>query len=374
MYSNPSNLRILLVTARYFPFIGGIETHTYEVARRLAHKGAEITVLTSDPSGQLLPYEVHQGIQIRRVKAWPAHKDYYFAPGIGHVIGEKQWDIIHSQGCHTFVPPFAMLAAQQTGIPYVITFHTGGHSSRFRNSIRGLQWTVLQPLLIRAARWVGVSQYEADYFRNRLHLPRERLSVIPNGSDLPQIAEPVNIEPGLIISAGRLEKFKGHQRVIAALPKVREQIPNAHLLILGSGPYEAALRQQSESLGVSDYVEIKAIPPGEREAMAATLAQAALVVLLSEAESHPVAVMEALLLGRPVLVADTSGLSELAQRQLVQAIPLESSVVETAAAIVQNLRQPFQRREVKIPTWDDCADQLLALYQSVVDERSMCLI
>lgn len=369
-----SSLRLLLVTARYFPYMGGIETHTYEVARRLARRQVEVTVLTSDPSGQLAPYEEVEGIQIRRVKAWPADRDYYFAPGIRRVIREKQWDVIHSQGCHTFVPPFAMWGAQEMGLPYVVTFHTGGHSSRLRNSIRGLQWTLLQPLLTRASRWVGVSEYEANYFKNRLHLPTNRLSVIPNGSDLPRLSHPVSVEPGLIISPGRLEEFKGHQRVIAALPQIIAQVPNAHLLILGSGPYERDLRQLVEQLELGDRVEIRSIPPSQREVMAATLARATLVVLLSEAESHPVAVMEALLLGRPVLAADTTGLHELGERGLVQTLPLESSGDETAQAIANGLRQPFQPKAVRLPSWDDCANQLLELYQSVVDERALCLI
>jgi glycosyltransferase involved in cell wall biosynthesis len=372
MVNDSQQLRLLLVTARYFPYIGGIETHTHEVARRLAKNNVDVTVLTSDPSGKLPTSERREGVNIRRVKAWPADKDYYFAPGVSKVIAEGKWDVIHSQGCHTFVPPLAMLAARRAKIPYVVTFHTGGHSSRLRNMIRGLQWTIIEPLLVRAERWIGVSQYEANYFGNRLRLPDDRLVVIPNGSDLPELAEPVAVQPGLIISVGRLEKFKGHQRVIAALPKVREQCPNARLLILGSGPYEAELRLQVEQLGISDYVEIRSIPPSERQRMAATLAQASLVVLLSEAESHPVAVMEALLLKRPVLVADTSGLSELAQRKLVKAIPLDASAEEAANAMVEQLKTPFVQREVRLPTWDDCADRLHSLYQTVADERALC--
>ncbi len=371
MLINSSNLRLLLVTARYAPYIGGIETHTREVGRRLAHNGVDVTVLTSDPSGRLPAREKRDGIQIRRVKAWPSDKDYYFAPGVSEIIANGQWDVIHSQGCHTFVPPLAMLAARRANIPYVVTFHTGGHSSAWRNRIRGLQWTVLHPLLVGAKRWIGVSQYEANYFRNRLNLPDDRLVVIPNGSDLPELAEPVEVQPGLIISVGRLERFKGHQRVIAALPKVREQYPDARLLILGSGPYEAALRELTSDLGLSDHVEIRAIPPGERRQMAATLAQASLVVLLSEAESHPVAVMEALLLGRPVLVANTSGLHELAERQLVRAIPLESSPAEAATAIVEELQHPFVRSDLILPTWDDCAANLLTVYEDVANERAL---
>jgi hypothetical protein len=89
-------------------------------------------------------------------------------------------------------------------------------------------------------------------------------------------------------------------------------------------------------------------------------------VLLSEAESHPVAVMEALLLERPVLVADTSGLSELAQRGLARAVPLDCPPAETAQAMLEQLHQPRAPGPMRLPTWDDCAQSLLDLYRSVV--------
>jgi len=54
--------------------------------------------------------------------------------------------------------------------------------------------------------------------------------------------------------------------------------------------------------------------------MASVLSTADLVVLLSEYEAHPVAVMEALALGRRVLTSDTSGFAELAQKGLTQTV------------------------------------------------------
>ena len=68
--------------------------------------------------------------------------------------------------------------------------------------------------------------------------------------------------------------------------------------------------------------------------MARELSKAALVVLFSEFETHPLAVLEAISLGRPVLVADTSGLGELAQKGLARAIPLESTSDQIADAVV----------------------------------------
>ena len=104
--------RLLLVSARYFPYTGGVETHVYEVAHRLVRAGVAVTVLTTDPSGHLPASEQVAGVQIRRVRAWPANKDYYFAPGIYHTIVGGSWDVIHCQGYHTLVAPLAMLAAQ----------------------------------------------------------------------------------------------------------------------------------------------------------------------------------------------------------------------------------------------------------------------
>ena len=42
-------MRILFVASRAYPYIGGLETYVYEVSRRLAAAGVDITVLSTDP-------------------------------------------------------------------------------------------------------------------------------------------------------------------------------------------------------------------------------------------------------------------------------------------------------------------------------------
>jgi glycosyltransferase involved in cell wall biosynthesis len=76
--------------------------------------------------------------------------------------------------------------------------------------------------------------------------------------------------------------------------------------------------------------------------------------------------MEALALGRPVLVADTTALRELANRGLARATPLGCTPVETAQAIVGQLQNPLIPSDVTLPTWESCYEQLLTLYHSVV--------
>lgn len=361
-------LRLLFVTPRYFPYVGGVQNHVYQVGRRLAGSGVDVTVLTTNPDSELPAEENVEGVQIRRVPAWPANHDYYFAPEVYRIITDEEWDIVHVQSYHTLVAPIAMLAAWRTGIPYVVTFHGGGHSSRLRNSLRGIHRLLLQPFLVRANRLVATAKFEVRFFSKQLRLPGEKFIFIPNGGDLLSVmdAGPVQIDESLIISIGRLERYKGHHRVIAALPQLLIQRPDMRLWIAGTGPYESNLRNLADKLGVAHRVEIRAVPAAERETMARELSRAAVVVLLSEYETHPMAILEALALGRPVLVADTSGLSELAQRGLARAIPLESTPAEVAAAILEKLCQIHIPPRLDLPTWDDCATELLSLYRNVI--------
>jgi glycosyltransferase involved in cell wall biosynthesis len=366
--------KVLYVTPRYFPFIGGVENHVYQVASRLARLGVGVTVLTTDPSGQLPIRENIDGINIRRVRAWPAKQDYYFAPDIYRIITQECWDIVHVQSYHTLVAPLAMFASLRADVPYIVTFHGGGHSSRLRHSLRGLQQWLLRPLLIRAARLVAIAQFEIPLLSKRLRLSQKQFAFIPNGADLPNIPreEREPVDENLIVSIGRLERYKGHHRVIAALPNILAQRPDVRLWIAGEGSYESKLWELAHKLGVAHRVDIRAVPATERDRMARELSKAGLVILLSEYETHPIAALEALALGRPVLVADTSGLSELAQHGMAQAIPLKSKPTHIADAVIKSLNQPIKVTQLDIPTWDDCCVGLLALYSDVTG-RAICV-
>lgn len=376
MHRDPAGavpLRLLFVTPRYLPFMGGVQNHVYQVSTRLAQAGVDVTVLTTNPGGQLPAEEKLEGVNIRRARAWPANRDYFFAPDIHRIITRGEWDLVHVQSYHTLVAPLAMAAARQAGIPYVLTFHGGGHSSRLRNALRGVQQTMLRPLLKRAERLIAIARFEIAHYSKRLRLSEEQFVLIPNGGDLPQVRNTAADaeDKELLVSIGRLERYKGHQRAIAALPEVLAQRPNVRLWVAGTGPYEPDLRNLASSLGVAENVEIYAIPAVDRERMARELSKAALVVLFSEYETHPIAALEAVALGRPVLVADTSGLSELAQRGLARAIPLNSTPTQVAGAILEQLERPHKPPTIELPTWDDCAADLLSLYGEL-SGRALC--
>ena len=364
-------LRVALATARYPPFSGGVELHVHEVARRLAVRGTTVEVLTTDVTGALPAHEFREGVEVRRFGAWPRGRDYYFSPGLHAAIGRGDWDLLHVHSFQTLVAPLAMLAARRRGLPYVLTFHRGGHSSRLRSAAAPLQLTLLRPLLRRAGALIVLTEDELAVYTRLLGLPRERFAVVSNGSDLPRdsaVAEVVR-DPDLIASPGRLERYKGHDRVVSALPYILERRPGIRLWIAGGGPQEAELRALAERLGVADRVEIRAVPVMERLRLAHELARVELVISMSAFESQGIAVLEAVGMGCRAIVADTPGLRVLAEQGLARAIPHASSPREIADAVIEGLERPPATATPRLPTWDDCTDALVEIYRAVVGGR-----
>jgi glucosyl-dolichyl phosphate glucuronosyltransferase len=360
--------RVLMVTPRSPLAQGGVERHVMETSRRLATAGCEVEVLCTEPGGPPLQTEVRDGVEIRTVRAWPADSDWCLAPGLWREIGRRRWDVVHLQSYHTLVAPLAMLRALTLRVPYVVTFHGGGHSSELRNRSRRAQRRLLRPLLRRAARLVAVARFEIDDYGAELGLPPERFALIPNGTDLAFSSNgsgPQRQGPPILATVGRLERYKGHHRVIEALPPVLEREPEATLLVVGSGPYEAELRELAERLGVAASVRFTSTPSDRPEAMAELLATVTLVVLMSEFETHPLVALEAAAAGCRLLVADSSGLGELAREGFARPLPLDAAAEDVASAIAAELDKPPPERRPQLSSWDECAAELLSLYQVI---------
>jgi len=368
--SNGAAPRVLMVTPRSPLAQGGVERHVLEVSTRMAAAGVHVEVICTDPDADQAREETHEGVRIRTLRAWPRGRDWHFAPGIWRAMAEEKWDLVHVQSYHTLVAPLAMLRALTLRIPYVVTFHGGGHSLEHRNRARGPQMRLLAPLLRRAARLVAIARFEVEKYGVLLGVPPERFVFIPNGTDLSfSDGDVVGGEPEVptLASIGRLERYKGHHRVLEAFPLVCERRPEARLLIVGKGPYEEELKRRVAELGLGESVEVTSVPAGDPLGMAALLGRVSLVVLMSEFESHPLVALEAAAARRRLLVADAGGLSEIAEDGFGRAIPLDSGPEEIAAAALEELEKPPPRSSPNLTSWEECSAALLDLYASILN-------
>ena len=172
-------------------------------------------------------------------------------------------------------------------------------------------------------------------------------------------------DAGLILSVGRLERYKGHQRVIAAMPRLLQLAPDARLRVVGGGDYEPELMRLAHETGVAERIEIGPIDATDRRDGGALINRASLVVAMSEYRSQGIAVLEALALRRRVLVADATALSEFVRNGLARGVALDASPDDLAQAMYDALHAP-EPPPFELPTWDRCAAELVDLYRSIL--------
>ena len=161
-------------------------------------------------------------------------------------------------------------------------------------------------------RHVAVSRHVAGRLRDRLGVPDAKITVIPNAvearvavarDDALRAQLGVGGGRALVLTVARLEEQKG----ITHLLDAAASLPEAVFAIAGEGPERARLVAKAASLGVADRVRWL----GHRDDVPYLLACADLFVLPSLNEGLPLAAMEAMLAGVPIVATDAGGTGEI---------------------------------------------------------------
>ncbi len=107
--------------------------------------------------------------------------------------------------------------------------------------------------------------------------------------------------------------------------------------------------------------------------MAAALAESSVVAALSDYEAHPVAVMEALSVGRPVVGYDIAGIGDLVAEGRVRGVTPGASAASVARHLVEAMSSPPPVDPATLPTWDSCTERLAQVYlASLVHGPRLC--
>lgn len=362
--------RLLLVSSRYPPHLGGTELHTYEVAHELARRGHEVTVLTTDRGEELPAAESTNGLNVVRVRAYPTDRDYYLAPGARAFLLHQQFDLAHVQGYHTAFAPLALRWLSQAGKPFVLSFHSGGARNAVRRLARPGQYAVIRRYTAAASALIAVSRFERGQFATWLQRDPSDIDLVRNGISEDLIAGMKGIErdPNLIVSPGRLERYKGHHRAIRALVEVRAHMPDARLRIVGVGTYEPELRSLALSLGLDQAVEFGVIPQGDRAGMGELLRRSAVAVFLSEYEAEGIGATEARVAGCRTVVTDSTALSELIDGDAVIGVRAGCTPSDIGRSIISALRAASAGPAPNHPprTWSHVTDDIENIYSRIL--------
>lgn len=234
------------------------------------------------------------------------------------IVEENDFDIVH---CHTpvggVIARLACRKARKKGTKVVYTAH-GFH---FYKGAPLLNWLVYYPIERWLARYTDVliTINREDYARAQ-KFKAGKVEYVPGvGVDTERFCGMLSREEArakkeelgigaqdvILLSVGELIARKNHKAVIHAIKKISD--PHLRYLIVGRGALEAKLQAAVEQLGLTEQIKLL----GFRKDIAELCAISDLFVFPSYQEGLPVALMEAMAAGLPVICSNIRGNTDL---------------------------------------------------------------
>jgi glycosyltransferase involved in cell wall biosynthesis len=253
------------------------------------------------------------------------------------------------------------VAARLAGVPVVSTLaaETYGPSHLSDPDLR--RWKVRSTQAVDAAtarltrRLHAVATSVADEMSVRLHYPRDRIDVVTRGRDPSELgrrtpdrraaarrALGVTDEARVLLAVARHEHQKGLDVLLAALPAIRSQVPQARLVVAGRTGNQTAMLEAY----IADHDLGRSVTfLGARDDVSDLLAGADLFVFPSRREGSPGALIEAMALELPAVVSDIPQNREVADERSARFVPVEAPD-PLAAAVVELLDEPARAAEL----------------------------
>jgi glycosyltransferase involved in cell wall biosynthesis len=369
------------------PGMGGLETYVLELLPALlaADPSLRLTVLCNARGRDLLERQPWAtSIELRTPAASRRGLRAFYELGPLGAYAGRHFDVLHS-------PALTAPLATRAGNVVVLadtTWITVPDLGRGQAATVRLWQAVVPPVARRADRVIAISEASARDIEHHLRVPPERIDVIPLGYGSPRRVDPtpestlrerLGLGGGpLLLNIGAKKVHKNQISAVRSLPRVREAVPGAVLVLAGaSTPYEAELRAEASRLGVGDAVAF----PGyvDEPDLEGLYAVAAALVFPSLNEGFGLPVLEAMARGVPVVTSSLSSLPEVAgdaallvDPRSVDAIAAATTRVLTDAALRERLVQAGLQRPAAF-SWERTAAGTLESWRRALGTRAACI-
>jgi glycogen synthase len=412
-------VKVALVSRSVFPLhgYGGLERHVYDLARALADRDVQVTLITRPPApghesnasavhpavtAEFVPYVTFPMAGRRGTTVLDRSTAYpLFGLRAGRralrLVNSGGADIVHGLGAS--VLGYAMARAEgRARAPLVLNpqgLEEFGATDPGRARLKRIAYLPLRRAVLACAAAadavIATDRVLEPMVLGHLGIPRERLHTIPNAVDLPAIdalTDPAVVadvrrraaigdEEIVLLSAGRLEESKGFHVLLRALAAARDhgglETRRWRWVLAGDGPYRRTLESLASDLALRDRVQFLArVSDAE---MHAWYTVATLFVHPTLYEGSSLVTLEAMSHRRAVIASDAGGLPDKVRpgingwlvppgdpSALAAAI---SGAVSDAARLLDYGRAARQIVERDF-AWTAAAEATLALYRELL--------
>jgi 1,2-diacylglycerol 3-alpha-glucosyltransferase len=306
----------------FFPAETGVGIHVQSVARALARRGAQVTVVTTRRPGQ--PTEENwNGVRVYRVNSVNMWGFYQALPSrelLRKILTENQVKLVHTHYIGIMLMQ-AVAVATELKIPHVYTYHMlAEHLTQhwpMRPFRRLIEWLIVSfcnrfKLILSPSEKLG-RQIRESGIRTPIQILTNPVA-FEESSELDQIGvlenEPESSHESIeksnnsfrILYAGRLSPEKNIILLLKAYVIFFQNFPDSILWIAGQGPSEKSLRNHCDVLGIAGKVKFLGLL--DHKVLANYYKSCDVFVLPSLQETQGLVVMEAMFFGKPTIVTD----------------------------------------------------------------------
>jgi glycosyltransferase involved in cell wall biosynthesis len=335
---------------------GGVEDVARNLAAGLGRRGdVDLHVVTSRPDvKRACSVEVSPGVTVHYLPRWGRLElsTFFFHDRLvlGRVLCALAPDVVHAHDLGRYP-----CVCTGLGYRYVLTVHgiTSVEQRVAEQRPAGRRFRARQHLLrfVERASFLRAETIVANSSYVVAHVPpdrRWRTVLLPNPVD-PLYFEPSGVpcQVGRITFVGRLIPRKAPDVLLRALPLVQRAVPAAHVRLVGpvdDVAYFAELRRLGQVAGPPGSVAFVGARHGT--SLRAEYAAAAVVVLPSREENAPVAIAEAMAVGRPVVATRVGGVADLVADGTTGRLCPAGDVSGLAASLVEVLAD--ERRQAQM--------------------------
>jgi glycosyltransferase involved in cell wall biosynthesis len=382
------NPRVFIVIATFLPIIGGAEKQALAQGRSLHQRGLEATIVTFRHNKSWPADDMLEGVPVIRVagtflgerEKLPRILQKFLYLIAMMVMGWTLWryrhcyDVLHVYQLNLLALPTA-IACYFSGKPMVIAIRSADSGKRAESQklvslIAGPLNTNMQMLRVygdvradgdlKDLERLGKPVVRFTHFLlKRIHVvviilssrmkaylvshdfALSHMRLIPNGVDISHFT-PVNADTfpsereQIVACLCRLCYQKGIDVLLQAWNLVHQELPQARLLIAGTGPIQTQLEYMAQALGLTDSVEFV----GLQNDIPALLRQCDMAVLPSRWEGMPNALLEAMACGLPCVATRVSGSEDIIQHGVNGLLVEAEDYQEMAEALLMLLRDP----------------------------------
>ncbi|WP_076344162.1 glycosyltransferase [Paludisphaera borealis] len=325
--------------------VGGLERNVVNQVRLAPSLGQDVTVVCLERPGDLASQAEALGARIICLDKPPGIR-LGLIHRIATVLRELGPQVVHTHDVTTLF--YTGPAARRAGVPLVVhTEHGRGDYHHFRKRLLGR----LAGLYARP--FYCLTEDMAAWVTSHRIVPRRKIRLIFNGIDMARFREPcvpdavrselgISPESPVIGTVGRLSEIKRQDVLIQAFARIRQRVPSAHLILVGDGPLRQSLGELAVALGLGDGVHFV----GFRPHSAPYLRAMDVFALTSRSEGMPQAVLEAQIVGVPVVVNRVGGLPELIDHGRTGLLVEPGNELELAESLLSLLSDPERRRQM----------------------------